>query len=216
MTFIATTSPATARDDVAAMYRRQQDSWGYVPIFARVFSHRPEVMARWAALLAEIKRPMDRRRFELATFVAAHEVRNSACTLAHGRALREFFDDDALIAIAGHREHEVLSVPEQALVRFARQVARDPTRVTAAQVAGLKAHGYADAEIFDIVAAVAARCFLTRMLDGLGVRIDSPFLALEEPLRRALTVGRPIDTAPTLRLPETGTAVGFGPGGGPR
>jgi uncharacterized peroxidase-related enzyme len=213
MTFIRTTPPETARDDVAAMYRRQQDHWGYVPNFARVFSHRPEVMARWAALLAEIKRTMDRRRLELVTFAAAHELRNSACTLAHGRVLREFFDDRALIAIAEQREHDVLSAAEQALVRFARQVARDATQVTSAQVASLKAHGYGDAEIFDIVAAVAGRCFLTRVFDALGVQTDSPFLALDEPLRRAFTVGRPIDTAPTVRLPDPAT-TSVGPNGG--
>ena len=205
MTFIVTTPPEAACDDVAAMYRRQQDNWGYVPNYARVFSHRPEVMARWGALLTEIKRPMDRRRFELATFAAAHESRNSACALAHGRVLREFFDDEALIAIAEEREHEVLNAAEQALVRFARQVAGDASRVTDAQVASLKAHGYDDAEIFDIVAAVAARSFFTRVLDALGVQMDSSFLALDEPLRRAFTVGRPIDTSPPARLPDSAT-----------
>lgn len=206
MTFIATTSPEDARDDVAAMYRSQQDNWGYVPNYARVFSHRPEVMARWGALLAEIKQPMDRRRYELATFAAAHELRSSACALAHGRVLRELFDDGALIAIAEQREHEVLNAAEQELVRFARQVARDASHVTVEQVASLKSHGYGDAEIFDIVAAVAARSFFTRVLDGLGVHMDSSFLALDEPLRRALTVGRPIDTAPPVRLPDSGAS----------
>jgi hypothetical protein len=110
------------------MYRRAQDSCGYVPNYTRVFSHRPEVMARWSALLTEIRRPMDRRRFELVTFAAAHELRSSACTLAYGRKLREHFDDAALLAIAERREHEVLSAREQALVRFARQVARDASR----------------------------------------------------------------------------------------
>jgi uncharacterized peroxidase-related enzyme len=207
MTFIATTHPEAARDTVAAMYRRQQDSWGYVPTYALVFSHRPEVLARWGALLAEIKRPMDKRRFELATFAAAHEVRNSACTLAHGRVLREFLDDATLIAIAEHREEEVLSPPERELVRFARQVARDPSQVTEAGVASLKAHGYDDAEIFDIVATVAGRCFFTRLLDGLGVQVDSAFLALDEPLRQVFTVGRPISTQPLMRLPETEPAT---------
>jgi uncharacterized peroxidase-related enzyme len=205
MTFIVTTPPEAARDNVAAMYRRQQDSWGYVPNYARVFSHRPEVMGRWGALLAEIKRAMDRRRFELATFAAAHELRNSACALAHGRVLREFFDDGALIAIAEQREHEVLDAPEQALVRFARQVARDASGVTNEEVASLKTHGFDDAEIFDVVAAVAARSFFTRVLDALGVQMDSTFLALDEPLRHAFTVGRPIDTAPPARLPESAT-----------
>ena len=215
MTFIVTTPPEAARDDVAAMYRRQQDNWGYVPNYARVFSHRPEVMARWGALLTEIKRPMDRRRFELATFAAAHELRNSACALAHGRVLREFFDDKALIAIAEQREHEVLSAAEQALVRFARQVARDASQVTDEQVASLKAHGYCDSDIFDIVAAVAARSFFTRVLDALGVQMDSSFLALDEPLRRAFTVGRPIDTAPQVRLPDPATTEPS-PNGGTR
>ncbi|MFO1327870.1 MAG: hypothetical protein U1F56_10975 [Rubrivivax sp.] len=202
MSFITTTPPEAARDDVAAMYRRQQDSWGYVPNYARVFCHRPEVMARWGALLAEIKRPMERRRFELATFAAAHELRNSACALAHGRALREWFDDARLVAIAERREHEVLGAAEQALVRFARQIAHDASAVTATQVAALRSHGYTDAEVFDVVAAVAARSFFTRMLDGLGVQMDSAFLALAEPLRQAFTVGRPIDTAPPTRLPD--------------
>jgi len=215
MTFISTTPPETARDAVAAMYRRQQDHWGYVPNFALVFSHRPEVMSRWAALLAEIKRPMARRRFELVTFVAALELRNSACALAHGRALREFFDDDTLIAIAGERECDVLSEAEQALVRFARQAARDPSQVTPTDVAPLKAHGYDDAEIFDVAATVAARAFLTRVLDALGVQMDSPFLALNEPLRRALTVGRPIDTTPPVRLPDSTIAAADAVGAAP-
>src|SRR6185295_1223857 len=94
MTFIRTTEPAASTGAVAAMYACQQASWGHVPQYALVFCHRPEVMARWAALLAEIKRPMELRRFELATFAAAHALRNSACTLAHGRALRAFFSDE--------------------------------------------------------------------------------------------------------------------------
>ena len=85
MAFIDTIAPDQADGTVAAMYLRQQSNWGFVPNYAKVFSHRPEIMARWASLLAEIKRPMDKRRFELATFVTAYELRNSACALAHGK-----------------------------------------------------------------------------------------------------------------------------------
>ncbi len=88
MSFIATIAPDAADGETAEMYRRQQASWGFVPNYAKVFSHRPEIMARWGQLLAEIKRPMDPRRFELVTFVAAHALGNTACTLAHGKALR--------------------------------------------------------------------------------------------------------------------------------
>ena len=124
MPFIDTTRPEDAQGAVAAMYRRQESSWGYVPNYAKVFCHRPEVMARWGQLLAEIKRPMDRRRFELATFVAAHELANTACSLAHGRALREFFSDAEIVAIAAGRVDGVLTAAEQAMLLSKRALMR--------------------------------------------------------------------------------------------
>ena len=85
------------------MYQRQQSAWGYIPNYAKVFSQRPEVLARWGQLLAEIRRPMDKRRFELITFVTAHDLDNTACALVHGKALREFFSDAQILAIAEGR-----------------------------------------------------------------------------------------------------------------
>jgi uncharacterized peroxidase-related enzyme len=204
MTFINITPPDAARDAVADMYRRQQSSWGFVPNYAKVFSHRPEVLARWGQLLAEIKRPMDKRRFELVTFAAAHELGHSACALAHGRALREFFSDDEIISIAEGRAATVLGEAEQALLRFSRLVAADAAQVTAQDVDTLRRAGFTDAEIFDIAATAAGRAFFTKLLDALGVRADAPFSALDEPLRTVLTVGRPIDAEPVARLPVAG------------
>ena len=202
MPFIETTKPDHARKAVADMYARQQAAWGYVPNYAKVFCHRPEVMARWGQLLAEIKRPMDRRTFELVTFVAAHELRNTACTLAHGKALREFFSDENIVAIAAGKVEDVLGDAEAALVRFARQIARDASRVTWGQVRALKDFGYSDAEIVDVAATAAGRAFFTKVLDALGVEPDAPFRGLEPAFRQPLAVGRPIDVRQPARLPE--------------
>jgi len=202
MAFIETIRPEDARGSVAEMYQRQQSAWGYVPNYAKVFCHRPEVMARWGQLLAEIKRPTDKRRFELATFAAAHELGNTACSLAHGRVLREFFSDAEIIAIAAGRCDGVLDQAEQAMLRFARQVARDASGVTGEQVDELRRLGFSDAEVFDIAATAAGRAFFTKMLDALGVQSDAPFGALEEAFRGPLTVGRPIDTQAPERMPE--------------
>ena len=201
MAFIETPPPAEAQAGLRAMYLRQQRAWGYVPNYAKVFCHRPEVMARWGQLLAEIKRPMSKRRFELVTFVAAHELRHSSCALAHGRALREFFSDEQIIAIAEGRLEGVLGAAERSVVHFARQVARDASSVSAAQVASLKAHGCSDAEIFDIAATAAGRAFFTKLLDALGVTPDSAFLAESAAFRQTFSFGRAIDGSQALTIP---------------
>lgn len=201
MSFIETIDPRDADETLAAMYLRQQDSWGYVPNYAKVFSHRPEVMARWAQLLSGIKRSLDKRRFELATFAAAHALRNTACSLAHAAALKPFFTDEEILAIAEGRWDGVLPEADQAMLRYAQQVAVDASAVTAGQVADLKRLGFSDAEVFDIAATAAGRAFFTKVLDALGVQADAPSRGIGETLLGPLTVGRPVDVQEPLRMP---------------
>jgi uncharacterized peroxidase-related enzyme len=201
MAFVDTVSTTAATDAVAAMYQRQHAAWGFVPNYARVFSLRPEVLARWGQLLAEMRRPMDKRRFELVTFAAAVDLRNSACALVHGRALREFFDDTQILDIARGRYHGILSDAEQAMVAFARQTVNDAPGTTREQVAQLRSHGYSDAEIFDVAAVAAGRAFFAKLLDALGVLPDAALAEIEAPLRNALTVGRPIESGAEATTP---------------
>ncbi|TNF88187.1 MAG: peroxidase [Gammaproteobacteria bacterium] len=197
MPFIRTIPAAEAKDDVRAMYQRQQQAWGYVPDYARVFSHRPEVMARWGKLLAEIKRPVDPRRLEMVTLSAALELHHTPCSLAHGAELAKIIGKDAVIAIANGEDHDEITEAEQAMMQFARQVARDASKINADDVGTLKeVHGFTDEEIFDIAAVAASRSFFTKVLDALGSMADRSFLKLDENLRHALTVGRPISHTP--------------------
>lgn len=204
MAFIDTISTGKADGEVGEMYARQQRAWGCVPSYAKVFCHRPGVMARWGMMLAEIKRPVSPRRLELVTLVAALELKHSACSLAHGGALANIIGKEVVIAIAKGEDHAELTDSERAVMKFARRVARDASEVTAEEVAELKAvHGLTDAEIFDIAAIAAGRAFFTKMLDALGADADVGFMQMEEELRHALTVGRPISRTPPEVLGET-------------
>jgi hypothetical protein len=100
-----------------------------------------------------------------------------------------------------------LTPAEAALMAFAEQVARDATGITAADIQGLRDHGLTDAEIFDVAAAAAARCFFAKLLDAVGVEPDAPFATLEDGLRERLTVGRAIATAAAERLPASEPGV---------
>ncbi|HKV45441.1 MAG TPA: hypothetical protein VJT32_12350 [bacterium] len=75
-------------------------------------------------------------------------------------------------------------------VTFAEKVTLHAYRVTEADVDELRGHGFADAEILDIVLA-AARNFFRRVVDAVGAELDPEYLDLEAGLRLALTVGRP-------------------------
>lgn len=191
MAFIETTPPTEATGDVRAMYERQQGKYGYVPNYAKLFSHRPDIMALWADLLAGIRRHVEPRRFKLVTFVAALELRSASCALAFAQGLTSYYSEAEIAAIAADAEPSPLSAAEIAMVAFARLVARDATAVTETEVARLKERGFGDDEIFDIAATAAARSFFTKVLDGLGARPDTAaaYMALDESLRGILTSG---------------------------
>lgn len=194
MSFIDTIALDNAEGAVLEMYEHQQKHWGYVPNYVKSFSHRPEVMARWGRLLAEIRRPLDTRTFELVTFAAAHELRHTSCSLAHGRALTPYFSNEQICAIAEQGRLDFLSEAEREMVSFSRKVARDASRVNAADIQRLKAQGIDDETIFDIAATAAGRAFFTKLLDAVGSLPDAAFFSLDEDLRGPLTVGRPIST----------------------
>jgi len=196
MSYIETTPVNDATGDVRDMYERQQGAWGYVPNYAKSFSHRPAVMERWGRLLAELKRPMDKRRFELVTFAAAHELKHTSCSLAHGNALRPFLSADEIVALGEQRPIDGVTEAEQEMMRFSRQVARDASTVGPDDVRRLKDLGFSDAEVFDIAAVSAGRAFFTKVLDAVGSLPDAGFLFLDEDFRAGLTVGRPISGDP--------------------
>jgi alkylhydroperoxidase family enzyme len=104
----------------------------------------------------------------------------------------KFVAPDELAAIVSDHHDAGLDPVDVAVMDLADKVAQDATSVTQADVDGLRAHGLSDAEIFDVVAAAAARCFFSKVLDGVGAQPDAKYLELDAPLREALTVGRPI------------------------
>jgi uncharacterized peroxidase-related enzyme len=196
MSFIKTTRAVDATGPTFDMYERQEQAWGYVPNYAKVFSHRPETMARWGRLLAEIRRPVDDRRFELVTFVVAQALRNSPCSLEHGRRLAEIIGKDAVLTIANGGRPDEISDAEAAIVAYARKIATDASKVTFGDVDALiKIHGLTDADVFDVAAIASARCFFTKILDALGSEPDAQYMHIDSELRQKLTVGRPISVA---------------------
>jgi uncharacterized peroxidase-related enzyme len=195
MTYIETVPPDEATGSVAEVYETARANHGLLPNFAQAFSLRPHVYAAWLGLNNAIKSEADLRRYELATLAAARRLRSSYCMLAHGSILADrFLEPGTVAAIAADPHSAGLDEADIAVMDLADKVAADATTVTEADMARLRDVGLSDAEILDVVLAAAARCFFSKVLDGLGVDPDREYQAMEAGLRDALTVGRPIAT----------------------
>lgn len=207
MPFIDTVPVSQATDEVQRMYQVNQARLGYVPNYAKVFSHRPRVMDAWAELQKSIKSNMDLRRFELVTLATARALRSSYCSLAHGTVLKSrFFSSEELTRIA-RSEPSPLDEVDRAIMSFAEKIARHADRITREDVQALRDHGLTDPEIFDIATTAAARCFFSKTLDALGAEPDASYRVLGDELCEALTVGRAISPEPVelIDAPEDGS-----------
>jgi alkylhydroperoxidase family enzyme len=81
---------------------------------------------------------------------------------------------------------------ERAIVSFAAKVAESATSVTQGDIDGLRSLGLTDAEIFDVAATAAARCFLSKLMDATGTLPDGIYRQTIPDLVDDLAVGRPV------------------------
>lgn len=197
MTYLETVPAAHATGTVRAMYERAQETTGYIPNHTKAFSLRPDVHAAWVNLLGSIRGHMEPRRYELVTLAAALALRSSYCAIAHGKVLNEsLLSAGQLTAVLRQPLEAGLSPVEVALMDFAQRVVRDASSVRDADVQHLRDLGLSDKEIFDVAAAVAARCFFSKLLDAVGAQPDAVYAEqFDRELLDLLTVGRPVGSA---------------------
>ena len=188
MAFIDTIPTDAAEGDVADMYETDRAGWGFLPNLTRAYSHRPGVYAAWRGLNGAIKANMGERRYEIATLAAARRLRSSYCSLAHGRILARHMPASAVSDIALGRPSDGLDDVDRAVIDLADRVAADATTVTQADIDRLRGLGLSDTEILDVVLAAAARCFFSKVLDGLGVAPDREYRDISEVLSDGVPV----------------------------
>jgi uncharacterized peroxidase-related enzyme len=196
--FIHTVDEDDAAGEVARWYERQRGMWGYLPNYAPSFATRPEVSEAWTQLSTAVRAGMDRRRFELATVAASRALGSTYCLAAHSKFLRDVCGDEATMrAIAEDPAGTSLDAVDRAVVGFATKVATDPTSITADDVHTLRDVGLSDADVADVIFAVAARRFFTTVLDATGAQADHQLAATFAPqMRDHFMVGRPFAPAP--------------------
>ena len=186
-----------AETELGRWYQQQEGMWGYLPNYAPLFAGRPEVGEAWRQLNLAVRGGMDRRRFELATIAAARARSSTYCVAAHSKFLRDVCGDEAaMLALASDSTGASLEPADRAVVGFATKVATDPASISPEDVAQLREQGLSDADVADIVFAVAARCFFATVLDAGGAQADRQLGdSFDADTRKRLVAGRPFAAA---------------------
>lgn len=111
--------------------------------------------------------------------------------LAHGALLRKnFFSTDQMVAIVKDFSNAGLPPEEVALMSFAQKIITKAGQVSEQDFDELRAHGFSDEEILDVVLASTARSFFSKTLDAVNAKPDEVYFDLEPELLQLFTIGR--------------------------
>lgn len=92
----------------------------------------------------------------------------------HGRGLFRLTKDEKLVeAIKTNYRTAPISAEEKAMLEYAEKLTRDHCGCQQEDVEHLKACGFKDDEILDIVQVAAYFAFVNRLACGLGVELES-------------------------------------------
>jgi alkylhydroperoxidase family enzyme len=184
---------AKETDAVRRLFDGDVDDVGYVMNLSRVWSHGPELQEGIAGVIgaaAESGGLTFRQRGVLVS-ACASTMRDSYCSLAWGTRLAEVTDPQVAGGVL-RGDDSGLEPAEQALARWARQVAGDPNGTTGADVQLLRDAGFGDAQILAITVFVALRLAFSTVNDALGARPDAALVAAAPgAVLDAVTYGRP-------------------------
>ncbi len=149
---------------------RARNAGGEIPAFPRMLANNPDVLKAALGQFAEVmyggNLPPDLK--QLAFVVVSQTNECTYCAASHGEELVNTFGHPAahLEALA-EQDHSGLSDRERAVAAFARQGARDPKRMSAEHLDALRAVGFDDADIIELLAVVAQASFANTIADAM-------------------------------------------------
>jgi uncharacterized peroxidase-related enzyme len=182
--------PDTATGQVKDAFERVKSYYGMVPALQRGLGHLPQTTdALWSLSQATVREGGIREELKRVFFaVTAYASECEYCTAAHMLALRrERWSTEECVEVIGGKPSPRLSDKENAAVDFARVLGRRPAAVTDQMVDGLRAVGWTDGEIVEIVASVALMRYTSTVAVALDVPLEKVMVDLIESSGARLT-----------------------------
>jgi len=90
------------------------------------------------------------------------------CAVVHARRHVQLSENDNVVSALYFQREALLSPRDSAIYQFARRLSVTPSQATAEDIAGLRAVGMDDAEIIDLIHAIAIFGWANRLMHVLG------------------------------------------------
>ncbi|HSC98011.1 MAG TPA: peroxidase-related enzyme [Casimicrobiaceae bacterium] len=169
-------------EDVRARILEVQEKAGFVPNVFLTLAHRPaEFRAFFAYHDALMLKEGGLSKAEREMIVVATSGANDClyCVVAHGAILR-IYSKNPLLAdqVAVNYRKADLSPRQRAMLAFSIKVAVDSAAIDDADFDALRAHGFADEDIWDIGAIAAFFALSNRMANMISMRPNDEFYLL--------------------------------------
>jgi len=168
------TSIDAAPEAARPLLEQVRKSLGSVPNLFRLVATSPAALEGYLGLNGALaKGELDARTRERIALAVANVNGCTYCNSAHGYIAKNLLKiDDA--EIAANRAGRSIDAKADAAVRFAVRLVEARGRVGADELEAVKAAGYSDAQVVEIVLHVALNTLTNYVNEALGTEVDFP------------------------------------------
>jgi uncharacterized peroxidase-related enzyme len=155
------------------LFAKANEVIGFVPNVFRAYAWRPERFRAWFGHFKNVMEGTDglsAREREMISVTVSQVNQCLYCLVAHGAALREQSDDkiEADRITFDHRRAD-LGPKERAMLDFAVKLTKDPGACQESDIESLKAHGFSDEDVWDIIEVASMYNFTNRLAMATGM-----------------------------------------------
>jgi uncharacterized peroxidase-related enzyme len=161
-------------EDILALFAEMRAKPGFVPNVYRAYSLRPHQLRGFIALYNSIMmEDSDLSKAEREMIAVAVSAQNHCfyCLTSHGAVLRIRAKDEVLAdTIAANYRAADLTPRQRAMLDLAVKITNDSAAIGDQDIAGLRAHGFSDEAIMDIIQTAAFFNYSNRVASALELR----------------------------------------------
>ena len=169
-------------DDVQALFAQMREKPGFVPNVYRVYSLRPNQLRGFIALYDSIMMDdsgLTKAEREMIAVAVSAQNHCFYCLISHGAVLRVRGKDPVLAdTIAANYRAADLTPRQRAMLDFAVKITKASDTCGEEDIEALRAHGFSDEDIMDIVQTAAFFNYSNRVASALEQRPNAEYFGM--------------------------------------